>query len=351
LQRDQLINEFLNQAGWGSAQRTALTADASTRSYERLTMQARSALLMNAPQDLDAPACHFGATQSEREALGYNACARLAGSDMGAFCAIAKGLKLAGLSAPEIYDLDADNGLAIIEDFGDDLYARVIPVQKNERLLYENAIDVLAAIHEQNVTPKAPYLAMDYDTTAQLAEIMLLAEYYWRLKKTTHMPEDLRDEYVEIWKLILSDLEVPSVFVLRDYHAENLLWLPGRSGAARTGLLDFQDGLVGHQTYDLVSLIEDARRDVDPQIVTHLKAYFCNKTGMPGECFAHEYGVLGAQRNAKILGIFARLAIRDSKMQYLDLLPRVEAHFSRNLQVPELDKLARFFDQNMPGVF
>ncbi len=156
-----------------------------------------------------------------------------------------------------------------------------------------------------------------------------------------------RTEYRAAWAPVLAKLPAPSIMALRDYHAENLLWLPARDGFKRAGIIDFQDGLVGNPAYDLVSLLEDARRDVAPELADAMirryalgaaKLIDFNETD-----FRRDYAILGAQRNAKILGIFARLINRDGKPRYADFFPRVEGHFRRDLAHPDLAPVAAFF--------
>jgi aminoglycoside/choline kinase family phosphotransferase len=345
---------FLAAAGWGEAAARPLAGDASTRSYERLEQAGDRAILMNAPPRAEAAACPPDASVMERRALGYNALARLAGPNLHAFLAIAEALRDAGLSAPEIYAADPSLGFALIEDLGDDLFARAIPAGADEGTLYAAAVDALLRLRE--AAPRPPkgehYVMLAYDRIAMEAEIALLTDWYWPLGKGAPAPSSLAADYFAAWAPVLDMLSPPAVMALRDYHAENLLWLPEREGAARVGLIDFQDGLVGHAAYDLVSLLEDARRDVAPEIAEAMIAHYCEGAGRPGAfdegAFRRDYAVLAAQRNAKILGVFARLVKRDGKPRYLDFLPRVEAHFRRDLARPELAPVRRFFAQRMP---
>ena len=354
---EQLLDEqsaaFLQQAGWASAKAEKLAGDASTRSYLRLDLKGRPAVLMIAPPGAESAACPPEAAPEERRALGYNAAARLAGPNLNAFIAIAEALRATGLSAPEIYAADASIGLALIEDLGDDLFARVIG-QADEQELYAGAIDVLVAL--RNAPPQRPqtrdYAMMEYDATALMAETELLSEWYWPLKKGATIPTAAENEFAAIFSELINEISPPHSLVLRDYHAENLLWLPNRQGVQRVGLIDFQDGLYGAAAYDAVSLLEDARRDVHPDLAAKMIVRYCEGAAAVGEfdkeAFLKDYAILAAQRNAKILGIFARLAKRDGKPRYLDLLPRVEAHFARDLQRPGLERLHSFFAEHLP---
>jgi len=346
---------FLKDAGWNDADARALAGDASSRRYIRLSKDERPAVFMIAPPSAESAPCPPDASPAEREKLGYNAAARLAGPNLNAFVAIADALRAAGFSAPEVYAADPAQGLALIEDLGDDLYARIVgDVDEDE--IYSAAIDMLAAMRES--PPARPanddFQMLDYDKTALLAEAALLIDWYWPLKNGVPASDDLKAEYMDAASSAIDHLSPAHSFVLRDFHAENLLWLPERNGAARVGLIDFQDGLYGAAAYDLVSLLEDARRDVAPDLAAAMIDRYCKQAQAAGEfdrdAFLRDYAILAAQRNAKILGIFARLAKRDNKPRYLDLFPRVEAHFRHDLKRPVLAPLQRFFAAHMPDL-
>jgi aminoglycoside/choline kinase family phosphotransferase len=342
---------FLAAAGWGDAEAVPLAGDASTRSYQRLMRNGAPAVLMIAPPGAEAPACPPDADETVRRSLGYNAMARVAGPNLNAFVALSKALRDAGLSAPEVYAADAGAGFALLEDLGDDLFARVAG-RVDEEQLYRAAVETLAALHAADPVPlaSAAYALLDYDSLAQETEVMLLIDWYWPLKKGAPADESLYAEYTGLWRQMLAGLSAPHTVVLRDYHAENLLWLPSRDGVKRVGVIDFQDALYGSAAYDLVSLLEDARRDVDPVLADRMAAYYLERSGAGAEAFRRDYAILAAQRNAKILGIFARLAKRDLKPRYLDLLPRVEGHFRRDLARPGLGDLRDFFAEHLPDL-
>jgi hypothetical protein len=347
---------FLDCAGWGAATATPLAGDASTRSYERLALGDRGAILMNAPPAAEGAACPPDATPAERRRLGYNAMARLAGPNLNAFVAISEAARSVGLSAPEIFAADAATGFAVIEDLGDDLFARAIPAGAPETELYSAAIDGLVALRAAAPAPprNAGYEMLAYDATAMEAEVMLAPDWYYPHLKGVAASDDLKAEYLAAWAPVLAKLPPPSTIVLRDYHAENLLWLPQRRGFQRAGVIDFQDGLVGNPAYDLVSLLEDARRDVSPELAEAMMRRYVDGAGLDAadeEAFRRDYAILGAQRNAKILGIFARLINRDRKPRYAEFFPRVEAHFRRDLAHPELYPVARFFRRHFEDRF
>lgn len=341
---------FLENAGWGDAIARPLAGDASTRAYERLALGARRAVLMIAPPGAETAACPPDAGAAERNKLGYNAQARLAGPNLHAFVDVAATLRAAGLSAPEIYAADAGAGFALLEDLGDDLFARIAP-SGDESALYSAAIDALA--HLRAARPAAPhsphYSMLDYDETALSAEAALLLDWYWPLKNGVEASAALRSEHAALWTDRIASLSAPSLVVLRDFHAENLLWLPDRPAVKNVGLIDFQDALYGQPAYDLVSLLEDARRDVAPALAEAMIVRYLKVSGENDhDRFFADYATLAAQRNAKILGIFARLAKRDGKTRYLSLLPRVEAHFRNDLSRDGMEPLRAFYRRHLP---
>jgi aminoglycoside/choline kinase family phosphotransferase len=345
---------FLSAANWSAARAEPLAGDASTRSYERLHLGGRRALLMNAPPKAETAACPPDATPEQRRALGYNAMARLAGPNLHAFLAVASSLRNAGLSAPEVYHADPAAGFALLEDLGDDLFARAVGAVAGESALYDAAIRALLTLRKASpAPPKNPhYTMLSYDRTAMEAEIALLTEWYWPFRKGSPASPEVIAEHENAWASALDSLSAPSLMALRDYHAENLLWLPQRVGHARVGVIDFQDGLFGHAAYDLVSLLEDARRDVAPELAEKMIRIYADGARTLGlfdeEAFLCDYAVLAAQRNAKILGIFARLVKRDRKPRYLEFMPRVEAHFRSDIARPALRPLRDFFRRHFP---
>lgn len=316
--RPAKITAFLSDAGWGDAARAPLAGDASARRYERVTLGGRSAILM------DDPAGNGGSIVP--------------------FVRIAEALRRSGLSAPEIYAQDAEEGLLLLEDFGDALFARIIAADRStERPLYEAAVDVLIHIHS---TPCPPFVT-PY-TPEKMAEYIAPAfEHY--------TPGDHRDSALErditarLRSLLNTHAPDTDVMILRDYHAENLVWLEGREGIAQVGLLDFQDALAGHRAYDLVSLLEDARRDVAPEIASAMIVRYTTATGIDPERFRAACAVQATQRNLRILGIFARLARERTKPHYVDLLPRVWGHLTGDLDHPALADLKPLVLRALPA--
>jgi hypothetical protein len=354
--RGEAAHAFLARAGWDAAAIAPLPGDASTRRYYRVEHAGRAAMLMDQPQAAEAPACPPSATPEERQALGYNAMARLAGADCGRFVAAANFLHSRGLAAPEIYADDVKQGFVLLEDFGDDLYSDALARGLDEVELYSAAIDSIASLHAE---PAPADLARavplyDYDRTACLAEIDLMTDWFIPFALGRRASADEIAEHRALWRAALETVRSPErVFVHRDYHAQNLFWLPQRRGAARVGMIDFQDALAGNRSYDVISLLEDARRDVSPELAEMMKERYLAAMNAHGrtvdaDAWRAEAAVTAAQRNAKIAGIFARLAKRDGKTRYLAHLPRVWRYLESDLAHPALAELKTWYDRAIP---
>jgi aminoglycoside/choline kinase family phosphotransferase len=246
-------------------------------------------------------------------------------------------------------------GFLVLEDLGDDLYTDVIANGGNERAMYQAAIEALARLHAR---PAPAVLPADkplfpYDATAMLAEVDLLTEWFLPLALKRAAGAELTDEHRALWQGVLRDLDGARVFVHRDFHAQNLLWRTGQKGLARVGIVDFQDALAGAPAYDVVSLLEDARRDVAPELARAMTDSYVAASRDEGVAldpahFRLTAAVLAAQRNAKIIGIFARLFKRDNKPRYLAHLPRVWRYMEGDLQHPALAKLRSWYDRHVP---
>jgi len=308
---------FLARAGWGTAVRQHLAGDASDRRYERLRAGAATAVLMdNPPGGADDPA---------------------------AFVVMARHLHELGLSAPEVRVADAEAGFLLLEDLGDDLYARLLQADPlREAELYGPAVDVLCHLQAAPSPWGLPNLsAADWARAAGFA-------VEWYAFAATGEQAAAGSFLTALEAALRAHADGPRVLILRDYHAENLLWLPGRKGLARVGLLDFQLGQLGQPGYDLVSLLQDARRDVAVATEAAMIARFVAATGVEAEAFAAHYAVLGAQRALRILGIFARLCLVAGKPGYLPLIPRVWAQLQRNLAHPALADLRAICQDVLP---
>lgn len=342
--REQEIVEFLARAGWGEASRTPLNADASTRRYERLRRKTETAMLMDAPP-LESPPCPPGAEDEARLAMGWNAISRLAASRVEAFAAIAGHLDTLGLSAPRIHDQDIARGLALLEDLGDDLFARVIERGGDEIELYTAAGEVLAAVHRAKAPFTLPYRGgewpiLSYDHLALSSNIDLFVEWMPKrdLEVRINEPSRLRWERVRE-NLIGKAEDFPRSLILRDTHAENLIWLPRRQGLARVGLLDFQDALLGWGEWDMSMLLHDARRDVSPAAREAAIVAYLDSTGGGRAAFDERLSVLGAMNIMRIMGIFARLVVRDGKPRYDTFQPRLRSLLKETLAHPALAEM------------
>lgn len=318
--RDALISGFLDRIGWGDATRAPLAGDASNRRYERLSHpRLGSAVLMDAPPEK--------------------------GEDVRPFVRIARHLTGLGLSAPRILAEDAAQGFLLLEDLGDDLYARVLKRDPGlEPSLYEAAVDVLLTLHR---APLPTGLAA-YDPPL-MADMAALA-FDWYLAQAAAFDPAARSAFhAAFLRLLRKGAADQTVLILRDYHAENLLWLPHRDGPSRVGLLDFQDAMTGHPAYDLVSLLQDARRDVPAATETAMIDRYLDGSGLDRDAFLTAYHVLGAQRNLRIIGVFARLCTRDGKAHYVDLIPRVWGLLQRDLSHPALAPVANTLRAALPA--
>jgi aminoglycoside/choline kinase family phosphotransferase len=351
VERVATVRQFIAESGKSETLRRRMAGDASTRVFERLRAGDKSYVLMNAPRRPDGPPV--------RDGKPYSAIAHLAES-VTPYVAIAKALREQGLSAPEILHADLEQGLLLIEDLGNDLVVETDPPAPIvER--YEAAIDVLLSLHSRSlpealpVAPHVEYRIPPYDMDALLIEAELLLDWYLP-RLGVSVEADARAAFQSLWRNALQPaLDAPRTWVLRDYHSPNLLWLPDRNDLKRIGLLDFQDALIGPAAYDLASLLQDARVDVpDETEVALLGRYVRQRRADSSEfdaaAFIRTYVALAAQRASKILGIFARLDVRDGKPQYLRHIPRVWAYLQRSLAHPSLAPLNEWYGKNIPAL-
>ncbi|MBA4045217.1 MAG: aminoglycoside phosphotransferase [Erythrobacter sp.] len=308
--------EFVAHAGWKGAEIDPLPGDASFRRYFRLSRGDETAMLMHAPPPHEDPA---------------------------PFLHVAHWLNAHAMRAPAILAEDAAQGWVLTEDFGNDRMRDWLDDHPaDEQAAYGAAVDALVALHR---LPAGPFPA--YDMAVYAREAALLTEWYCPAQGLQVDTEGFAAAWEETLAPMLARQE-PGVTVLRDYHAENIMLLDGQPGAPQ-GMIDFQDALVGHPAYDLVSLLQDARRDVSEALEAEMLAHYCAGAGINDEDFLADYARLGAQRNAKIVGIFTRLDRRDGKAKYLAMIPRVWAALERDLAHPALAPVARWFDANIPA--
>ncbi len=355
--REAVRRAFLDGHGLGGARRQRLPGDASTRSYERLHPPAGpSLILMDQPPQLETQPCPPDASLAERRALGFNALYRLAAGRIDAFVACAGHLRGLGLSAPRILAFDAAAGLAVMEDLGDGLFGAVIAAGLDEAPLYDAATDALVRL--QSAPPPAVLAAdgvswplLDYDAVALGVAAGLFVEWLPRLEPDIRFPDAALDAWTALWAPIAARGEAgASVFCHRDYHAENMLWLPEREGPARVGLIDFQDAVRAHPAWDLSMLLHDARRDVSPEReAAVLGRYFAARPELDREAFVADFHALGALNIVRILGIFARLVARDGKPRYRALMPRLWRYLDRCLQAPAPPGLAEWLQSHVPA--
>ncbi len=318
--RATLIGEFLDRAGWAQAQRGTLAGDASFRRYDRIVKGTRVAVLMDAPPPQE---------------------------DVRPFIRIAEHLTEMGYSAPRILARDVENGFLLLEDLGDSTYTQLLAQGHDEESLYGLSIDVLADLHARDTA--LPEGLPPYDEAKLLAEAALLADWYWPAIFGRELDPASRVAYLDIWRgLMPLARALPDTLVLRDFHVDNLMLLP-RDGLAACGLLDFQDAVAGPPAYDPMSLLEDARRDIDPSLVARMKDRYVSRfPHLNRDAFTLSWTVLAAQRHAKVIGIFTRLAKRDGKPLYLSHIPRVWRLLEAACANPALAALRQWLDEHIP---
>ena len=302
-----LAVSFLQKNNYHNFTIKKIAGDASFRSYYRIKIKNNSLILMYAPPKYE---------------------------NIEPFINIDKFLINNGFLAPEILAIDKNNGFLLLKDFGDISYAKFLITNPNEELrLYKMACDQLTKLNQIS----SDNIALDkYNNSVLCREVMLFIDWYLPYKKI-NFPLKKRQLYKKLWFKQFDLLQQNSSYiVLRDYHADNLMMVD-IAGNDNVGLLDFQDALIGSNAYDILSLLEDARRDVSSKIVNEILDYYISSNNFNKENFITEYNIISLQRNIKILGIFARLSIRDGKDQYLKLLPRVEQHVINRLQSKDHD--------------
>ena len=321
-EREGQRRAFAARAGWGDARRETIAGDASARRYERLARGDTTVVLMDDPPP---------------------------GHSVVPFVRIARLLRGMGCSAPEIFDSDEVLGFALLEDLGDDSFSALLTApdaSSLERTLYEAATDVLIDLHRRPAPPDLP----GYDPAWLLSDAALILET--AIGDTAESP--MAAEFETAWRGPLEEAtQGPAVLCLRDFHAGNLMWLPARgdggcgaSGIGRVGLLDFQDARAGPAAYDLVSLLQDARRDLGGGLEAAMVARYLNASpDLDGAAFRAAYAILGAQRAVRIIGVFHRLAKRDSKPAYLAHLPRLWRHLDADLVHPSLAPVRSWFER------
>ncbi len=350
LARNDAIADFLGTTGWAQSERRFLEGDASFRRYETVHLGARQAILMDMPARPDGPPVKDGKP--------YSAIAHLA-EDIRAVIAVNTKLVAFGYSAPKLEAFDLAQGFAVIEDLGRNVYGRMRGQGRDMTEPMREAVAVLADMAGRDWPSEVPipggaHHVPPYDVSAQLIEVDLLPSWFWPHLKGQEIPAALKSEFEALWGELLPLTQGGKrVWALRDYHSPNLLWLPEREGLRRVGIIDTQDCLMGHPAYDLASMLQDARVDIDFGEADLLFEHYCGLRDKDGAFdraeFETAYAILGAQRATKILGIFARLSKRDGKHGYLRHIPRVSRYLERNLAHPRMKRLKAWFDRHLPA--
>ena len=313
-QRENLRKEFVSKHQWGGAELLPLFSDASFRQYFRLAYGGKTAMLMDAPPEHE---------------------------NIQPFLNVTDHLQRLGLRVPQIFSHDTRNGFILLEDLGTETFTALLNAGEKEFPLYKKAINVLAKLHN---SPNALNINVgNYDFERLIDEACLFTGWYLPAVIGEPVNEQRRANYIIAWKAIYNNLpNIESTLVLRDYHVDNLMLADDQCA-----LLDYQDAVIGSPAYDVVSLLEDARRDIDANLYTQtLAAYFNQRPKINRQAFNHHCMVWGAQRHCKVAGIFMRLWLRDNKPRYLGHLARVMKLLRNKLDNPALAPLSAWFDQN-----
>jgi hypothetical protein len=346
------MRAFLSRAGWDGAICRHMRGDASSKTFSRLTRDdGATRVLMDWPDRPDG--------EPVRDGKPYCKLVHLA-RDGRPFAAISAYLRdEAGLAAPQVHEADLDRGFLLVEDFGDFVFQSIAGEKAGLGPLYELAVDGLLGLRraprkrEFDLPGGATHRIADYNADVMHDEAALLLQWYFRLAAGFQVPPSAYEGFRAAWAPLLGwlDAQQAKQIVLRDYHSPNLILREGHEGLHRLGVIDFQDAMWGHPAYDLVSLLQDARLDIPRELQTKLFNTYCDASerdsGFDRETFERAYALLGAQRNSKILGVFARLHLRDGKSFYLPHLPRIRRYLRQNLEHPALAPLAEWYARHI----
>lgn len=318
------IEDFLASAGWPGAEHVTLAEDASFRRYERVTRPGERAVLMDAPPDRE---------------------------DVRPFMKIARQLAALGFSAPRLLAEDVGAGFLLLEDLGDATFSRLMESGEDAAPLYRLATDVLVELHRTPPVDAIPPGIPVYTDAMLMTEASLLNEWYLPAVTGEQTSDAAAAAYRDVWAALLPlARQVPDTLVLRDFHVDNLMRVAGRDGTAACGLLDFQDAVEGPVSYDFISLVEDARRDVEDDLRDDMRArYLAAFPALDAAAFDLSCVILGAQRHCKVLGIFTRLRDRDGKDDYLHHVPRLWRLLDRAAAHPSLAPLKAWLDTHFPA--
>jgi len=323
-----MLDAFLKDAGWGRAERHPLSGDASFRRYIRLNQNGKFALVMDAPPPQE---------------------------NVSPYVMVDRHLRNLGFNAPEIFCADEDNGFLLLEDFGDATFTNLLaanaPNGVSEHDLYQLATDTLIQLHAMDYQETVPSWLPPYDDAKLHDEAALLLDHFMPAHGLS-IDTDTSNTYAQLWRDAFVHVHAgPRTLVLRDYHVDNLMRLDNRPGIKACGVLDFQDALAGHPAYDLMSLLEDARRDISPSLQAHMKDHYFQARKIKGvdrDEFERVYAILAAQRHAKVIGIFTRLDRRDGKPIYLKHIDRVWRLLENALTHPALCEIKDWVDTHIP---
>ena len=321
--RNRAISDFLTSSGWASSQRDELEADASSRKYERLRSGSNQALLMICPPE---------------------------GENIYEFIKVTDYLLEKKYSVPIIFSKDPKKGLLIIEDFGDTTFMKTAGKTVEASVLYSSALEVLIKMHSNRSRDWSRLKLPTYNTDLLLEELAIFCEWYLPNFLKTETLKTAIEDFQKIWvRLISEHLVLEPTLVLRDFHADNLFWLPKRKGEQKCGLIDYQDAVIGSPTYDLMSLLEDARRDIPIDLYNKIKGdYILAFPSLDVTKFNKEFALLSAQRHCKVLGIFSRLFQRDNRDKYLEHMPRVWRLLEKSCQSTILAPLEAWLNEFIP---
>ncbi|MEM7208012.1 MAG: phosphotransferase [Pseudomonadota bacterium] len=319
--RAELRNKFISHTPWSGAVLDAFDQDASFRRYFRLHGGPSPALLMDAPPP--------------RESLQP-------------FIGIADHLRAIGFSTPRVFVADHQAGLAVIEDFGDDTFTRLLAAGHDERDLYRLATDCLIELHNH---PESTNFELPRRAESFLQEVELFCQWFYPFSTGRECGVKIREEFVNAWRDVLAKRpRSRDVIVLRDFHIDNAMLLDDREGVKKCGLLDFQDAAIGPAAYDVMSLLEDARRDVDDNTAGECLKLYRSHSDVCTDVrdFETDCAIVAAQRHTRVAGVFARLHLRDNKPHYLEHLPRVTRLLRKHLSHPALCEFSNWIDSHLP---
>ncbi|WP_339614274.1 phosphotransferase [uncultured Parvibaculum sp.] len=363
--REAAIRDFLETCGWGGAARADLAGDASTRRYERLTLDGRPAVLMDWPAGPDAPPAADGGDDAKH---AYSAIAHLA-ENVRPFVAVDNYLTGLGLTAPDIIASDLDRGFLLLEDLGDAVLGDILdqgmgPEGEPLDEIYRASIELLVRLQAEGAPESLPinegggdgsaHELPHFDDGLLRAELDVPLDWYFPVVLGREASAAQREEFHALWTDLWPLMQAgPRALCLRDFHSPNILWLSGQKGLKRVGLIDFQDAFLGSRAYDVVSLLQDARKTVPAEREEVMLDFYvaCAKDTLPGfdeEAFRAAYAVFGAERGLRLIGLWPRLLKRDGKPHYMAHMPRTKSYLRRNLAHPALGDLKRWIDANLP---